>query len=189
MCTPFQLSSGLNNPGLQDLDSSVDPLFPFDAADVTEHPESFSVKPAPQGTTVRCRITRDKKGMDRGMFPTYYLHLEREDAKKVVLARSFPCQIFKSSFISAHIFVGRKKKKKECNFKLPYFYGPDQPNKSRRIFCWQITVHYRQYIHHSRLRLELTTIFAVQICLGHILRCLTVETTQNGAEWEASTAA
>lgn len=41
------------------------------------------MRPAPQGVTVKCRITRDKKGMDRGMYPTYYLHLEREDGKKV----------------------------------------------------------------------------------------------------------
>ncbi|XP_053248114.1 tubby protein homolog isoform X1 [Podarcis raffonei] len=47
--------------------------------------EVFAVRPAPQGVTVKCRITRDKKGMDRGMYPTYYLHLEREDGKKVFL--------------------------------------------------------------------------------------------------------
>lgn len=45
--------------------------------------EEFSLRPAPQGVRVKCRITRDKKGMDRGMYPTYYLHLEREDGKKV----------------------------------------------------------------------------------------------------------
>ncbi|XP_029577018.1 tubby protein homolog isoform X4 [Salvelinus fontinalis] len=47
--------------------------------------EEFTLRPAPQGITVKCRITRDKKGMDRGMYPTYYLHLEREDGKKVFL--------------------------------------------------------------------------------------------------------
>ncbi|XP_035275763.1 tubby protein homolog isoform X3 [Anguilla anguilla] len=47
--------------------------------------EEFSLRPAPQGLTVKCRITRDKKGMDRGMYPTYYLHLEREDGKRVFL--------------------------------------------------------------------------------------------------------
>ncbi|XP_064423143.1 tubby protein homolog [Latimeria chalumnae] len=47
--------------------------------------EEFAVRPAPQGVTIKCRITRDKKGMDRGMYPTYYLHLEREDGKKVFL--------------------------------------------------------------------------------------------------------
>ncbi|XP_031669556.1 tubby protein homolog isoform X3 [Oncorhynchus kisutch] len=47
--------------------------------------EEFTLRPAPQGIAVKCRITRDKKGMDRGMYPTYYLHLEREDGKKVFL--------------------------------------------------------------------------------------------------------
>ena len=40
-------------------------------------------RPAPQGTAVKCRITRDKKGMDRGMYPTYFLHMEKDDGKKV----------------------------------------------------------------------------------------------------------
>ncbi|KAJ3593402.1 hypothetical protein NHX12_005737 [Muraenolepis orangiensis] len=47
--------------------------------------EEFSLRPATQGVRVKCRITRDKKGMDRGMYPTYYLHLEREDGKRVFL--------------------------------------------------------------------------------------------------------
>ena len=51
--------------------------------DPTEDLESFVFQPAPQGVTMKCRITRDKKGVDRGMFPTYFLHLERDDGKKV----------------------------------------------------------------------------------------------------------
>ncbi|XP_026863247.1 tubby protein homolog isoform X4 [Electrophorus electricus] len=54
---------------------------PMDVGDL----EEFTLRPAPQGVTVKCRITRDKKGMDRGMYPTYYLHLERDDGKKVFL--------------------------------------------------------------------------------------------------------
>jgi hypothetical protein len=34
---------------------------------------------------MKCRITRDKKGMDKGMFPIYYLHLEKEDDKRIFL--------------------------------------------------------------------------------------------------------
>ena len=45
----------------------------------------FCLRPAPQGTTVKCRITRDKKGVDRNLFPTYFLHLEKDDGKKVIL--------------------------------------------------------------------------------------------------------
>ncbi|KAJ7330066.1 hypothetical protein JRQ81_016240, partial [Phrynocephalus forsythii] len=47
--------------------------------------EEFALRPAPRGITVKCRITRDKKGMDRGLFPTYYMHLERDDNRKVFL--------------------------------------------------------------------------------------------------------
>ncbi|XP_051885479.1 tubby protein homolog isoform X1 [Pristis pectinata] len=58
---------------------------PADALVNVDDLEEFGVRPAPQGITIKCRITRDKKGMDRGMYPTYYLHLERDDGKKVFL--------------------------------------------------------------------------------------------------------
>ncbi|XP_026055063.1 tubby-related protein 1 [Carassius auratus] len=45
--------------------------------------EEFVLQPAPQGTTVKCKVTRDKRGMDRGFYPTYYLHLDND--KKVFL--------------------------------------------------------------------------------------------------------
>ncbi|XP_005311714.1 tubby-related protein 1 isoform X2 [Chrysemys picta bellii] len=45
--------------------------------------EDFVLRPAPLGVTIKCRVTRDKKGMDRGLYPTYYLHLDNE--KKVFL--------------------------------------------------------------------------------------------------------
>ncbi|CAB1346041.1 unnamed protein product, partial [Coregonus sp. 'balchen'] len=47
--------------------------------------EQFVVRPAPRGVTVKCRISRDKKGMDRGLYPTYFMHLEREDGRKLFL--------------------------------------------------------------------------------------------------------
>ncbi|NXG69431.1 TULP3 protein, partial [Baryphthengus martii] len=50
-----------------------------------ENLEDFALRPAPHGVTVKCRITRDKKGMDRGLFPTYYMHLERDDNRKTFL--------------------------------------------------------------------------------------------------------
>ncbi|XP_071388730.1 tubby-related protein 1-like [Centroberyx affinis] len=45
--------------------------------------EEFVLQPAPEGVTVRCKVTRDKRGVDRGFFPMYYLHLDNE--KKVFL--------------------------------------------------------------------------------------------------------
>ncbi|XP_063402883.1 tubby protein homolog isoform X1 [Mytilus trossulus] len=47
--------------------------------------DDYVLQPAPQGQVIKCRITRDKKGIDRGVYPTYYLHLEREDGKKTFL--------------------------------------------------------------------------------------------------------
>ena len=47
--------------------------------------DEFVVAPAAQGVQIKCRITRDRKGMDRGLYPTYFLHLEKEDGKKVFL--------------------------------------------------------------------------------------------------------
>uniref|UniRef100_A0A8C5QZ42 Tubby-like protein n=1 Tax=Leptobrachium leishanense TaxID=445787 RepID=A0A8C5QZ42_9ANUR len=47
--------------------------------------ESFALQSAPQNNTLKCRITRDKKGVDKGIYPTYYLHLEREDGKRLFL--------------------------------------------------------------------------------------------------------
>ncbi|KAL0962956.1 hypothetical protein UPYG_G00347680 [Umbra pygmaea] len=47
--------------------------------------EEFVVRPAPRNVTVKCRITRDKKGMDRGLYPTYFMHMEREDGRKLFL--------------------------------------------------------------------------------------------------------
>ncbi|XP_067408300.1 tubby-related protein 2 [Emydura macquarii macquarii] len=47
--------------------------------------EGFVLRPAPPGVTVQCRISRDRKGVDKGVFPFYYLHLEREDGRKLFL--------------------------------------------------------------------------------------------------------
>lgn len=43
--------------------------------------EKFVLQPAPQGVTVKCRVTRDQRGMDKSLYPLYYLHLDNE--KKV----------------------------------------------------------------------------------------------------------
>ena len=43
--------------------------------------EKFVMQPAPQGVTIKCRVTRDQRGMDKSLYPLYYLHLDNE--KKV----------------------------------------------------------------------------------------------------------
>lgn len=47
--------------------------------------ERFVLEPAAQKVTYKCRISRDRKGVDRGLYPTYYLHLERDYGKKIFL--------------------------------------------------------------------------------------------------------
>ncbi|MBN3300538.1 TUB protein, partial [Amia calva] len=47
--------------------------------------EDFALRPAPPHTALQCRITRDRRGVERGVYPTYYLHLERQDGTRVFL--------------------------------------------------------------------------------------------------------
>eukprot|EP00108_Taenia_solium_P006977 TsM_000986200 transcript=TsM_000986200 gene=TsM_000986200 len=48
--------------------------------------EEFITTPAPKGVTVCCRISRDKHGLEGGLFPSYFLHLERqEDGRRFFL--------------------------------------------------------------------------------------------------------
>ncbi|XP_061741198.1 tubby-related protein 1-like isoform X4 [Nerophis ophidion] len=47
--------------------------------------EVFVLEAAPQGRTVRCRVTRDQRGMDKSLYPLYYLHLDH-DKKTFLLA-------------------------------------------------------------------------------------------------------
>ncbi|KAM9362308.1 tubby-related protein 1-like [Symphorus nematophorus] len=47
--------------------------------------EKFVMQPAPQGVTVKCRVTRDQRGMDKSLYPLYYLHLDN-DKKTFLLA-------------------------------------------------------------------------------------------------------
>ena len=41
-------------------------------------------RPPLQGVTVKCRVTRNKRGMDKSIYPIYSLHLEREDSEEKV---------------------------------------------------------------------------------------------------------
>lgn len=94
--------------------------------DVSGQIEKWVVQPAAQGCLYKCRITRDRKGMDRGLFPLYYLHLERDYGKKVFLLAG------KCSTGSLLTFKWRKVNKTEkfieslnvCSFSVsfPFFH-------------------------------------------------------------------
>ncbi|XP_063797771.1 tubby protein homolog [Pseudophryne corroboree] len=47
--------------------------------------KEFALCPAPHNMTLKCRITRDKRGIEKGIYPTYYLHLERDDGQRMFL--------------------------------------------------------------------------------------------------------
>lgn len=66
-------------------DSNSEVALPLVLQPSSRELEDFVYKPCPEKHTIKCRITRDKKGVDRGMFPTYFLHYEREDGSKTFL--------------------------------------------------------------------------------------------------------
>ncbi|XP_022598978.1 tubby protein homolog [Seriola dumerili] len=77
--------------------------------------EKFALRPAPKDVTIQCRVTRDRRGMEKGIYPTYYLHMEKEDGKRVFL------------------MAGRKRKKcKTSN----YLISTDATNLSRDTNCY-----------------------------------------------------
>ncbi|CAJ1080847.1 tubby protein homolog [Xyrichtys novacula] len=77
--------------------------------------EKFALRPAPRDVTIQCRVTRDRRGMEKGIYPTYYLHMEKEDGKRVFL------------------MAGRKRKKcKTSN----YLISTDATNLSRDTNCY-----------------------------------------------------
>uniref|UniRef100_A0A3B5Q5T8 Si:dkey-220f10.4 n=1 Tax=Xiphophorus maculatus TaxID=8083 RepID=A0A3B5Q5T8_XIPMA len=77
--------------------------------------ENFAVRPAPRDVTIQCRVTRDRRGMEKGIYPTYYLHMEKEDGKRVFL------------------MAGRKRKKcKTSN----YLISIDPTNLTRDTNCY-----------------------------------------------------
>lgn len=65
--------------------SIVSPFFQCIEAegDIVGNLDTFVLEPACQKVHYKCRITRDRKGVDGGFYPVYYLHLERDYGKKV----------------------------------------------------------------------------------------------------------
>lgn len=61
----------LSNVGSSPLSSLLAP-----GPQLGEDMEAYVLRPAVRGCTVQCCISRDKRGVDKGMFPFYYLYLE-----------------------------------------------------------------------------------------------------------------
>lgn len=92
--------------------------------------EEFVLQPANKKMYYKCRITRDRKGMDRGLYPTYFLHLERDYGKKVHLFIRIVISIFYTSIVYLQIFLlaGRKRKKSATS---NYLISTDPTDLSR----------------------------------------------------------
>ncbi|XP_028264170.1 tubby protein [Parambassis ranga] len=105
------LNSNYRESSSSDSESSERPSSPLSVEDL----EKFALRPAPRDVTIQCRVTRDKRGMEKGFYPTYYLHMEKEDGKRVFL------------------MAGRKRKKcKTSN----YLISTDPTNLSRDTNCY-----------------------------------------------------
>ncbi|GLH04872.1 Protein king tubby [Gryllus bimaculatus] len=86
--TPISPTSPVDTLSLPVAPCSDDSNFNNDReleGDVKGNLENFVLEPGCQSVQYKCRITRDRKGMDRGLYPTYFLHLERDYGKKVFL--------------------------------------------------------------------------------------------------------
>ncbi|CAF0991083.1 unnamed protein product [Rotaria sordida] len=73
-------SNNNNNSNSSTLTLAWRPIFEMIAEDL----DKFVYTPAPNGLgDIQCHITRDKRGMEKGLFPIYYMHAERPgDGKK-----------------------------------------------------------------------------------------------------------
>ncbi|CAF1633826.1 unnamed protein product, partial [Didymodactylos carnosus] len=50
---------------------------------ITENLDQFVRQPAPNGLgDIHCQIKRDKHGVEKGLSPTYYMHVERDGGRK-----------------------------------------------------------------------------------------------------------
>lgn len=54
--------------------------------------EKFVMEPAPQGVTVKCRVTRDQRGVDKSLYPLYYLHLDNEKKVSIMFLKVAKCR-------------------------------------------------------------------------------------------------
>ncbi len=82
-------SMGVDSGAIESIEPTVvidATMLTIDQPDINEiinNLEDFVQRPALRNVIYKCRITRDKKGVDRNMYPTYFLHLEKDDVKRV----------------------------------------------------------------------------------------------------------
>lgn len=120
--------------------------------------EKFAFRPAPRDVTIQCRVTRDRRGVEKGIYPTYYLHLEKEDGKRVGTSEIFNQHIicactclsvavltfvFHDATNKVFLMAGRKRKKcKTSN----YLISTDPTNLSRDTSSYIGKLRYKYYL-------------------------------------------
>nr|KAF6412126.1 TUB like protein 2 [Rousettus aegyptiacus] len=78
----FEALEGEGGAGGSDVGSPLDLPLRVPGPRLGEDMEAYVLRPATRGRTVQCRISRDKHGVDKGMFPFYYLYLEAAEGQK-----------------------------------------------------------------------------------------------------------
>ncbi|XP_049643517.1 tubby-related protein 2-like [Suncus etruscus] len=77
---------GKEEPKLTVSGSSPVPVKPYVGfSQLIKDMEAYVLQPAIKGQTVKCHISRDTRGVDKGMFPIYYLFLEESDTRRQFL--------------------------------------------------------------------------------------------------------
>ncbi|XP_063576256.1 tubby-related protein 2 isoform X2 [Pongo abelii] len=72
-----------------------------------EDMEAYVLRPVLPGTMMQCYLTRDKRGVDKGLFPLYYLYLETSDSLKVQSAGPTALRHF--------LLAGRKRRRSKTS--------------------------------------------------------------------------
>lgn len=139
-----------------------------------------------QGVLYKCRITRDRKGMDRGLYPIYYLHLERDTGKKVFLLAGELVIIALTNSINYFQISGRKRKKSKTS---NYVVSADPTDLSRQTdgFVGKLRSNvfgttFFMYDHGVKNnietpRLDLGVVIYVSLILARIERLISIPST------------
>ncbi|KAM5209702.1 tubby-related protein 2 isoform 2-T2 [Hipposideros larvatus] len=77
-----EVSEALKGKGENDVGSSFHLSLHVSGPLLGEDLEAYVLQPAMRDGMVQCLISRDKQGVDKGMFPFYYLYLEAAEGQK-----------------------------------------------------------------------------------------------------------
>uniref|UniRef100_H0WWF5 TUB like protein 2 n=1 Tax=Otolemur garnettii TaxID=30611 RepID=H0WWF5_OTOGA len=73
---------GFGDMGSSNVDSMAYLAPSFPCLQRSEDMEAYVLQPVIRGITLQCRISRDKHGLEKNMFPSYYLYMEAGNGRK-----------------------------------------------------------------------------------------------------------